>query len=168
MATNEVDAAAAARQWFEAHLRSYLESGGARGHLLDFSPMGGHLLTTNLLLKTTGRRTGESRVLPLIYGLVGGEAVIVASKGGSDTHPAWYLNLQGSPEVEFQIATQAFRASWREPQGVERRAAWEHMAGLYPPYRDYQLKTKREIPLVMLKPVAEVAVFKAAGGRAGA
>jgi len=167
MTTNEGDAAAAARQWVQVHLRDYLESGGARGHVLDFSSMGGHVLTTNLLLRTTGRRSGQARILPLIYGLVGGEVVIVASKGGSDTHPAWYLNLADNPVAEFQIATQAFRASWREPRGEERRAAWEHMAGLYPPYRDYQAGTKREIPLVMLKPIAGVETFKAPPGGTG-
>jgi len=159
MASDAADANAA-RQWVVAHLTEYLQSGGARGHLLDFSPMGGRLLTTNLLLKTKGRRSGEARILPLIYGVLGGEAVIVASKGGADEHPAWYLNLKGQPEVEFQIATQAFRATWREPQGAERLAAWNHMAGLYPPYTSYQAGTKREIPLVMLKPVAEVPVFR--------
>ena len=159
MTSEKQPPAAAPRPWYEQHLVSYLESGGSRGHVLDFSPMGGRRLTTNLLLKTIGRRSGEARVLPLIYGIVDGEAVIVASKGGSDTHPAWYLNLKAGPEVEFQIATQAFRATWREPEGALHQAVWDHMVGLYPPYRDYKAKTQRVIPLVMLKPIADVATF---------
>ena len=99
-------------------------------------------------------------IAPLIYGDTGGEVVIIASKGGADTHPAWYLNIKDSDEVEFQVATQAFRATLREPSGDERKKIWDFMADLYPPYTAYQASTDREIPIVMLKPAAEAPVFQ--------
>jgi deazaflavin-dependent oxidoreductase (nitroreductase family) len=86
--------------------------------------------------------------------------VIVASKGGADHHPAWYLNLHDSPTVEFQIATQAFRATWREPEGDERDKVWSFVVDNFPPYAAYQASTERQIPLVMLKAVEPIAVFK--------
>ena len=76
--------------------------------------------------------------------------MIVASKGGADQHPAWYLNIKGRKELCFQIATQAFRGTWREPQGAERAKVWEFIVGIFPPYLKYQASTCREIPLVML------------------
>ena len=105
----------ARRDWKTEHLGMYLGSGGARGHIVDLHDIGGHRFTTTLLLRTVGRKTGTTRIAPLIYGDMGGEVVIVASKGGADAHPAWYLNIKDSDEVRFQVATQAFRGTWREP-----------------------------------------------------
>ena len=85
---------------------------------------------------------------------------MVASKGGADVHPAWYLNLKGVAKASFQIASEAFDATLREPQGAEREAVWAFMEKVYPPYRDYQAATHRTIPLVMLTPVAPVDVFR--------
>ncbi|MGA8127000.1 MAG: nitroreductase/quinone reductase family protein, partial [Mycobacterium sp.] len=65
-------------------------------------------------------QSAQVHVRPLIYGNVGGEIVIVASKGGADTHPGWYLNVLASDTIGVQIATQAFDATWREPEGEER------------------------------------------------
>ncbi len=149
----------ARRNWVEEHLRTYLQSGGVRGHIEDLRVIGGHAFTTTLLLRTVGRRSGQRRTAPLIYGDIGGEIVIVASKGGADVHPAWYVNLTGSPEVSVQIASQAFRATWREPQGAERNAIWEFMEKVYPPYTQYQAATQRTIPLVMLTVGEPVEVF---------
>jgi len=143
------------------HRDSYLSSGGQAGHILDYRHLGGHRFTTTLLLETVGRKTGDKRITPLIYGDTGGEVVIVASKGGADIHPAWYWNLTAAPEVGCQIGGQAFRAGWREPQGEERGRIWAFMADLYPPYRDYQAATEREIPLVCLIPGDEIARFEA-------
>jgi deazaflavin-dependent oxidoreductase (nitroreductase family) len=151
--------AVARRDWKTDHLGMYLDSGGAEGHIVDVSDIGGHNFTTTLLLKYTGRKSGRTIITPLIYGDIGGEAVIVASKGGADHHPAWYLNVIESGELEFQIATQAFRATWREPEGDERAKVWAFMEGVFPPYISYQASTERQIPLVMLKPVEEVAPF---------
>lgn len=135
------------------HRDGYIASGGAEGHILDYTHLGGHFFTTTLLLETLGRKSGEIRVTPLIYGDIGGEIVIIASKGGADVHPGWYWNLLEMSQIRFQIATQAFTASWREPDEAERAKIWEFMCSIYPPYTDYQEATPRQIPVVMLKPL---------------
>lgn len=145
--------------WMGEHLAMYLESGGAQGHIVDLSSVGGRELTTHCLIRYTGRKSGKSYVKPLIYGNAGGEIVIVASKGGADTHPEWYLNITASDTIGVQIATQAFEATWREPEGDERHAVWEYMCHLYPPYIAYQRSTSRHIPLVMLQTVKPIDVF---------
>lgn len=147
-------------RWQEQHLRRYLQSGGAEGHFYDFSPLNGAGYQPVCLIKHVGRKTGRTLISPLIYGMVAGEIAIVASKGGSPAHPAWYRNLTAANEVEVQIATQAFRATWREPANVERRRIWDQMVAIYPPYADYQESTDRLIPVVLMKPVATVPVFK--------
>lgn len=152
--------AKARRNWKDDHLGMYLRSGGAEGHIVDVSDIGGHKLTTTLLLKVVGRKSGQTRITPLIYGDIGGEAVVVASKGGADHHPAWYLNIQGSQEISFQIATQAFRGTWREPQGAERAKVWEFMVAVFPPYKNYQASTERQIPLVMLSADEPIDIFR--------
>lgn len=161
---SDADAAAirAARAaWVSEHLEIYLASGGTRGHIMDVSAVGGRALTTHCLIKCVGRKSAKVHVRPLIYGNVGGEIVIVASKGGADTHPGWYWNILESNTIGVQIATQAFEAAWREPEGEERHQAWAYMAHLYPPYLAYQQSTSRQIPLVMLTPVRAIDVFSA-------
>lgn len=157
---SSTEIAQARRNWKDEHLKMYLESGGARGHIMDVADIGGHRFTTMLLLKVTGRKSGLQRVTPLIYGDIGGEVVIVASKGGADHHPNWYLNISDSKELCFQIATQAFRATWREPQGAEREAVWDFMVGVFPPYKAYQASTQRQIPLVMMTAHEPVEIFR--------
>ncbi len=154
------DIVARARAWIGEHLATYLDSGGAKGHIIDMSHLGGLAFMTTLLLKTVGRKSGEARISPLIYGDIGGEVVIVASKGGADVDPAWYTNLKSGTSVEIQIATQAFRARWREPQGAERQAIWNFMVKMYPPYSQYQAATSRQIPIVMLTATGAIDPFK--------
>jgi deazaflavin-dependent oxidoreductase (nitroreductase family) len=153
--------AKARRDWKTEHLAMYLESAGAEGHIVDVGDIGGHRFTTTLLLRYVGRKSGKTMMTPLIYGDIGGEVVIVASKGGSDHHPAWYLNLKESKELGFQVATQAFRATWREPKGDERAKVWEFMVGVFPPYKNYQASTARLIPIVMLSALENIEPFKA-------
>ena len=90
---------AARGDWISEHLKTYLASGGARGHILDVSAVGGRELTMHCLIKVVGRKSGKSYIRPLIYGNVGGEIVIVGSKGGADTHPEWYLNILASETI---------------------------------------------------------------------
>jgi deazaflavin-dependent oxidoreductase (nitroreductase family) len=92
--------------------------------------------------------------------MVEGELVIVASKGGSPAHPAWYLNIAAATEIELQVATQAFRATLREPNDAERQRIWDQMVAIYPPYAEYQESTDRLIPLVLMKPVSAIPVFQ--------
>jgi deazaflavin-dependent oxidoreductase (nitroreductase family) len=150
---------AARDDWTKEHLGQYLSSGGARGHILDLRSVGGHAVTTHCLIKVLGRNSGEVYVRPLIYGNFGGEIVIVASKGGADTHPQWYLNIRHSQTIGVQVATQAFEATWREPEAEERHQVWAYMTHLFPPYLGYQASTERHIPVVMLEPVRPIDVF---------
>lgn len=150
----------ARKDWMIQHRTMYLRSGGTEGHIMDLTPVGGHSLGTHCLIKYRGRKSGRIYITPLSYGIIGGEVVISASKGGADEHPAWYLNIREMEEVEFQIATQAFRASWREPEGGERDKVWNFMVDCYPFYADYQAATDRQIPLVMMKPIDAIRVFQ--------
>jgi deazaflavin-dependent oxidoreductase (nitroreductase family) len=148
------------RDWVVEHREMYLRSGGTQGHIMDITAVGGHNFATHCLIKYVGRKSGKTFITPLCYADIGGEVVICGSKGGADQHPAWYLNIKDSPEIEFQVATQAFRATWREPVGAERDKVWAFMQDCYPFYTTYQSSTKRVLPLVMMKAVAPVPVFK--------
>jgi deazaflavin-dependent oxidoreductase (nitroreductase family) len=106
-----------------------------------------------LLLTTVGRKSGKSLTLPLIFGRSGVNNVTVASKGGAPTHPAWYLNLQANPEVHVQVKAEKFSARAYTAEGAERAALWSKMVEIYGPYAQYQTKTDRQIPVVVLKPV---------------
>ena len=145
--------------WLAEHLRTYVETGGTEGHIMDLSDAGGLPFTTCLLLKTIGRKSGIARLAPLIYGDTGGEVVIVASRGGADIHPAWYFNITAGKTLDFQIATQAYRASWREAKGSEREEIWAFMQKLYPPFNNYQATTERVIPVIVMTPQERIEVF---------
>ncbi len=147
------------KDWVTEHREMYLRSGGAEGHIMDITAVGGRSFATHCLVKYTGRKSGKVFITPLCYADIGGEVVVCASKGGADHHPEWYLNIAGSSEVEFQVATQAFRATWREPEGAERRKVWDFMIDCHPFYANYQASTTRVLPLVMLKIVAPRPVF---------
>jgi deazaflavin-dependent oxidoreductase (nitroreductase family) len=129
------------------HVERYRATNGDEGYVWKRG-------ATILLLTTTGRRSGESRVQPLIYRDVDGKPVIVASKGGAPEHPAWYLNLREHPEVEVQIKGEVFGATARVVEGDERARLWDRMVEVWPPYADYQRKTDREIPVVVLERTA--------------
>jgi len=164
MGDAEADAIRASRgDWVSQHLETYLASGGTKGHIMDIRETGGREMTTHCLIKCVGRKSGKTYVRPLIYGNVGGEIVVVASKGGADAHPLWYLNIVASETIGVQIATQAFEATWREPEGDERHDVWAYMTHLYPPYLVYQRSTTRHIPLVMLQTGRAIDVFTRGG-----
>ena len=127
----------------EKHVRRYTETDGAEGHEWQG--------TTVLILTTTGRRTGEPRATPLIYRKHGADYVVVASKGGADSHPAWYLNLLANPEVSVQVLGDRFTARARTARPAEQRELWREMTATWPAYDDYQRKTRRQIPVVVLE-----------------
>jgi deazaflavin-dependent oxidoreductase (nitroreductase family) len=104
-----------------------------------------------LLLTVRGRKSGKVRTVPLLYGRDGERYVIVASKGGDPKHPAWYLNLRGGDGV-VEIGRDRIRVRAHDAQGEERERLWALMVGLYPPYAEYQQKTERLIPVVVLEP----------------
>ena len=148
------------RDWASEHRLQYLASGGVAGHIVDITPVGGRAFATHLLIRYTGRKTGRVFITPLCYADIGGEVVICGSKGGADHHPAWYLNLVDRPNVEFQIATQAFRGSWREPVGAEREKVWRFFIDCHPFYEAYQRSTDRRLPLVLMSAHEAIPVFR--------
>jgi deazaflavin-dependent oxidoreductase (nitroreductase family) len=128
----------------EEHIERYRETGGREGH--DWRG------TSTLLLTTTGRRSGEPRTAPLIYGRHGDSYLIVASKGGADEPPAWYRNLQARPEAEIQVRDEVLRVRARDATPDEKPELWRIMTAEWPAYDDYQRKTDRPIPVVVLEP----------------
>jgi proline iminopeptidase len=140
--------------WIVAHANRYLSSGGADGHMYKVTPPGYPEMTVPaLLLTTTGRKSGGRFIFPLFYGKTGDSYIVVASKGGAPEHPGWYRNLVANPEVEVQVRTAKMKARARTATGAERARLWQKALEFWPPYADYQKKTEREIPVVVLDPV---------------
>lgn len=131
--------------WVAEHTRTYLASGGTEGHERDG--------VRTLVLATTGRRTGTPRRTALIYGTSGDDYVVVASKGGADEDPAWFMNLAAEPAVGVQAGTRRFSARARVASAAERAPLWAQMAGIFPLYEEYARKTGRRIPVVLLTPL---------------
>jgi deazaflavin-dependent oxidoreductase (nitroreductase family) len=129
--------------WVADHIRRYVETDGRDGHMYQQWP--------TLLLSTRGRKSGKLRRTALIYGQDGDRYLLVASNGGSDSHPAWYLNLVADPEVTVQVLADVFTARARTVTGAERPSLWRIMASVFPLYDTYQRKAGREIPLVILE-----------------
>jgi deazaflavin-dependent oxidoreductase (nitroreductase family) len=129
--------------WVAQHIRSYVESGGRRGHRWRG--------VNTLLLTTRGRRSGKLRRTALIYGNDGDRYLVVASKGGAKKHPSWFLNLVEHPEVELQVGAEKFPARARAAIGEEKRRLWHLMTAIWPDYDQYQAKTERDIPVVILE-----------------
>lgn len=129
--------------WALEHMNRYLETDGEDGHIWRGVP--------TLLLTTTGRSSGEARMLPLIYGKDGEDHIVVASKGGHADHPAWFLNLQANSSVSVQVAADKFDATAEVVEGQDRSRIWGAMEEIWPPYTEYQEKTDRSIPIVRLR-----------------
>ena len=136
--------------WIQKHVKQYLESGGKEGHMWDATAVGGPPALPTLLLITKGRKTGNRHLVPLIYGEAPNGLVVIASKGGAPKHPGWYQNLVANPDVEVQVGTEKFRARASTVEGPEREKLWKELVEIWPPYVDYQKKTERQIPVVML------------------
>ena len=126
------------------HVERYRATGGEEGHEWQG--------THTLLLTTIGRRSGEPQTAPLIYGRHGDDYLVVASKGGSDTPPSWYRNLEADPGVEVQVKDKRFAAHARDAAPEEKPQLWRTMTAEWPAYDDYQESTEREIPVVVLEP----------------
>jgi len=137
--------------WIKDHISRYLATNGEDGYLWDATVGGGKGMVPTLLLTTTGRKSGRALTLPLIFGSSGKDYVVVASKGGAPAHPAWYLNLQDNPEVQVQVKADKFTAHAHTADAKERALLWPKMVEIYGPYTDYQTKTDRQIPVVVLK-----------------
>jgi len=127
----------------QEHVDRYVATDGEEGH--DWRG------TTTLILTTRGRRSAQQRSTPLIYQRDGDALLVVASKGGADQPPAWYLNLVADPAVTVQVRGERFGARARVATAQEKPAMWQKMVATWPAYDDYQQKTSREIPVVVLE-----------------
>lgn len=107
--------------------------------------------TPILLLTTTGRKSGQPRTVPVMY-VPGEEPVLVASNGGSPSHPAWYLNLLADPRAMVDIEGERREVVARTVTGEERDRLWPRTVAIYPAYASYQRRTDRELPVVVLEP----------------
>ena len=136
--------------WIKDHLDRYIATNGEDGYLWDASLGGGKGMIPTLLLTTVGRKSGRELTLPLIFGRSGEDYVVVASKGGAPEHPAWYLNLDANSKVKLQVKADKFAAQAHTANAQERARLWPKMVEIYGPYADYQKKTHREIPIVVL------------------
>ena len=135
----------------EAHVRLYRETNGERGYIWNGVPI--------LLLTTTGRHSGQDRTIPIIYTSHDKGWIIVASRGGSPTHPAWYLNILNEPNVRVQIKANHYAAVARASVAPEREQLWARAVKTWPSYDVYQSRTTRQIPVVFIEPVHELQAF---------
>ncbi|QLL07032.1 nitroreductase family deazaflavin-dependent oxidoreductase [Mycobacterium vicinigordonae] len=104
------------------------------------------------LLTTIGRKTGEPRVSPLLYLRDGDRVILVASRGGSEKNPMWYLNLKANPAVKVQIKKEELDLTARDATDAERDQYWPQLVQMYPAFEDYQSWTSRTIPIVVCDP----------------
>jgi deazaflavin-dependent oxidoreductase (nitroreductase family) len=109
------------------------------------------------LVENVGRRSGKKRTAPLICTEDGDNLVVIASKGGVDAHPGWYLNLMENPATDVYWKGRKRSVVARVAKGRERKRLWEQMVEAYRPYTSYQRRTQREIPVVVLEPAGEPA-----------
>jgi deazaflavin-dependent oxidoreductase (nitroreductase family) len=126
----------------EEHVRVYRETAGERGYHWRG--------TTILLLTTEGRRSGEPRTTPLIHRTDGGRWIVLASKGGAPANPSWFENLKANPEATIQVLGEEVPVRVSTAEGEERSRLWSLMTEVWPAYDDYQARTDREIPVVVL------------------
>lgn len=132
------------RQWASAaeHVATYRESDGRLGHTWQDRP--------HLLLSTTGRRSGREHTVPLVYGRWRDRLVVVASAGGAESHPAWFLNLRDRPRVDVQLWAQRWSTTAEIAEGEDVEAAWRVMASVWQGFARYRAGTDRVIPVVLL------------------
>jgi deazaflavin-dependent oxidoreductase (nitroreductase family) len=129
--------------WVAQHIRRYVETDGRDGHRWSG--------VDTLLLTTRGRKSGALRRTALIYGRDGDRYLVVASRGGAKEHPAWYLNLAASPEVQLQVGAEKFAARAHAAAPAEKPRLWRIMTAIWPEYDRYQARTSRDIPVVVLE-----------------
>jgi deazaflavin-dependent oxidoreductase (nitroreductase family) len=129
--------------FLQEHVKAYRETNGERGY---------HWRGTEILLLTTkGRSSGQERTTPLIHRVDDGRWVIVASMGGAPDHPQWYKNLLAAPDVTIQVRADVIPVRARTAEGEERERLWRLMAEVWPAYDEYQTRTDRVIPIVVLE-----------------
>jgi deazaflavin-dependent oxidoreductase (nitroreductase family) len=127
-------------------IEEFRARGGKVGGIFEGLPV--------LLLTTTGAKTGQQRIAPVLYGVDNGSPVIVASKGGSPTHPDWFHNLVANPNVVVEIGSESFPARARVAEGAERQRLFDGLKGVIPMLEETQAKTSRQLPVVVLERTA--------------
>lgn len=130
--------------WNATIIEEFRANGGEVGGRFAGAPL--------LLLHTTGAKTGKERVNPLVYQADGDRIVVFASKGGAPTSPDWYHNLLANPRVTAEIGTETVALRARVADGDERERLWERQKQIMPGFADYEAKTTRQIPVVVLEP----------------
>jgi deazaflavin-dependent oxidoreductase (nitroreductase family) len=131
--------------WNQAVIDEFRANDGRVGGNFEGAPL--------LLLHTTGAKTGRGRVNPMMYQDLGdGRVAVFASYAGMDVHPAWFHDLVAHPEVTAEIGTRTRALRARVPDADERAPIWERQKAAYPGFADYEAKTDREIPVVVLEP----------------
>jgi len=128
----------------DEHVRQYEATAGKVGHDWNGASV--------LILHTSGRKSGQVRKFPLIYGRDGADYVVVASKGGAPDHPGWYKNLLAHPDATIQVRGEVIPVTASTGTAEDKRRVWPVMTVQWPPYDEYQRKTAREIPVVLLRP----------------
>ena len=128
----------------DEHVATYEATGGKVGH--DWND------TSVLILHARGRKSGDVRKVPLIYGRDGDNYVIIASKGGAPDDPGWYKNLVAHPDVAIQVWDKVIPVTARTGSAEDKRRVWPNMVKEWPGYAEYQAGTKRDIPVVLLRP----------------
>lgn len=127
------------------HVAAYKATGGRVGRkFIKGAPV--------CLVDHVGRKSGRHRTTPLIYIRDDDDVVLVASKGGYPSHPAWWINLRANPETVVQVDSESWPVRAREATDEERARLWPRLTEVYPPYDDYQAKTERRIPVILLEP----------------
>jgi F420H(2)-dependent quinone reductase len=133
------------RRMIGGHTAAYRATGGLIGHRFPGAP-------PMLLLDHIGAKSGKVRTTPLAYMADGENIVLIASRGGHRRNPAWFHNLVANPDTTIQVGSERHAVHARVADGKERQRLWPQVVEMYSGYRDYQAKTDREIPLVLLEP----------------
>jgi deazaflavin-dependent oxidoreductase (nitroreductase family) len=135
------------RDWNRKIIEEFQSNGGVVGGPFQGLPL--------LLIHHKGAKTGTERVNPVAYqALEGGGYAIFASKGGSPTNPDWYHNLVANPQAKVEVGTETFDVIARVARGEERERIWSRQKERVPGFADYERKTEREIPVVILERAA--------------
>ena len=136
----------AVKSFNESIIEEFRASGGKVGGPFEGAPL--------LLLTTTGAKSGQKRTSPVVHTRDGGNYIIVASKAGAPTHPDWYHNLLANPRATIEVGEDTIEVEAAPAQGAERRRLWDQHVALMPNFAEYATMTTREIPVVVLTPVA--------------
>ncbi|HEX2054409.1 MAG TPA: nitroreductase family deazaflavin-dependent oxidoreductase [Actinomycetota bacterium] len=129
--------------WNQKIIEEFRANEGRVGGPFEGAPM--------VLLTTTGAKTGRSHTTPLMYLPEGDRVVVFGSKGGAPEHPQWFNNLVANPKVKIEVGTETHEATARVAEGEERERLYREQARRYPQFAEYQQKTSRQIPVVILE-----------------